>query len=280
MTRFLALLTLVSIAGFTQTPRFTSYAISSDGVQIAYDVYAGTATTGLVFVHGWSCDRTYWTGQAGPFSKKYKVVTIDLAGHGGSGLNRRDYTMESFGADLAAVVNKLELQKVIFVGHSMGGAVILEAARLLPGRVAAVILVDLVEKLDPTPYPAAEVDTFITSMTPHFKDSAKLFVKHMFTKTADPKLVETIVEDMSSAPPTVALSALENTINYFDEIPAAIQELRIPTIVINADKSVTDMASMKKYGVKVEIQKGVGHFLMMEDAKGFNAILVRVLSGL
>jgi pimeloyl-ACP methyl ester carboxylesterase len=74
----------------------------------------------LVFVHGWSCDRSYWKGQLEPFSQHYKVVAIDLAGHGASGKERKNYTIESFGADVAAVVNKLNLQHIILIGHSMG----------------------------------------------------------------------------------------------------------------------------------------------------------------
>jgi len=120
-------------------PRHT--AISADGIQISFHVQ-GSGTPALVFVHGWCCDKTYWDAQAPFFSKRYKVVTVDLAGHGESGLGRKDYTMEAFGEDVVAVVDKLGLDNVVLIGHSMGGPVILEAAQRIPERVIGLVAAD------------------------------------------------------------------------------------------------------------------------------------------
>jgi hypothetical protein len=109
------------------------FAISSDGVRIAYEVH-GEGSPALVFVHGWSCDRSYWAGQFEPFSRQFKVVAVDLAGHGDSGLERRAWTIQSFGDDVASVVKKLRLGRVILIGHSMGWDVIPEAARATASR--------------------------------------------------------------------------------------------------------------------------------------------------
>ena len=120
--------------------------VSKDSIPISYEVY-GKGTLALVFVHGWSCDKSYWKGQLQPFSQRYKVVAIDLAGHGASGLNRKDYTIESFGADVASVVERLDLKRIVLIGHSMGGDVIAAAARLLPrNRIAGLVMVDTYKK--------------------------------------------------------------------------------------------------------------------------------------
>ena len=79
--------------------------------------------------------------------KNFKVVSIDLAGHGESGLERKSWTIEAFGGDVAAVVKKLGLKRVILIGHSMGGDVIAEAARQLPGQTVGLIMVDTYKKL-------------------------------------------------------------------------------------------------------------------------------------
>lgn len=73
------------------------------------------------------------------FSAKHRVVTLDLAGHGHSGLARTRYTMKAFGEDVQAVTQAVGGRRVILIGHSMGGSVIAEAARLLPGRVIGLI---------------------------------------------------------------------------------------------------------------------------------------------
>ena len=73
----LAIFMIVSYSGFGQSiskqPSFTI--TTTDGVSIAYEVH-GDGSTALVFVHGWSCDRSYWKEQIEPFSKQYKVVSL------------------------------------------------------------------------------------------------------------------------------------------------------------------------------------------------------------
>ncbi len=68
---------------------------SADGVRVAYEV-RGTGTPALVFIHGWSCDRSYWAGQLETFSREFQVVAIDLAGHGESGFGRQPWTIGAF----------------------------------------------------------------------------------------------------------------------------------------------------------------------------------------
>jgi pimeloyl-ACP methyl ester carboxylesterase len=114
---------------------------SADGVPIAYEVH-GQGSPALVLVHGWSCDRGYWKEQIEYLAPQYQLVLVDLAGHGASGLGRKDYTMAAFGEDVAAVVDRLGLKSVVLVGHSMGGDVVVEAARRLQGRVIGLVWVD------------------------------------------------------------------------------------------------------------------------------------------
>src|SRR4030095_213268 len=133
----------------------------------------------LVFVHGWSCDRSYWEGQMDFFAKHFKVVAVDLAGHGESGLGRKDWTIEAFGDDVASVVNTLALQHVILIGHSMGGDVIAEAARRLNGRINGLIMVDVYKKLGPGRTPE-EVHAFVSRLRNDFADSTRLLVRSMF----------------------------------------------------------------------------------------------------
>src|SRR5262245_60870132 len=102
---------LAAEAPSARSPTYTTE--SSDGVPIAYDV-KGEGLLALVFVHGWSTDRTYWREQVEPFSRGFKVVTVDLAGHGESGTGRKEWSIEAFGDDVAAVVRKLSLRRAVF----------------------------------------------------------------------------------------------------------------------------------------------------------------------
>jgi pimeloyl-ACP methyl ester carboxylesterase len=251
---------------------------SPDGVSIAYEVH-GKGTPALVFVHGWSCDRSYWAQQLGPFSRQFTVVAIDLAGHGESGLGRKQWTIESFGEDVAAVVKKLGLRSVILVGHSMGGDVVPEAARRLPGRVKGMVWVDTYKQLGQGRSPE-QVRAFVDKFRPDFKATTVEVVRSMFPQNSDQKLVERVAQDMSSAPPRVALAALESAFNYSRVMPRTLEELKLPVIAINPDDTPTDIASMNRYGVEVMIMPGVGHFLHMEDPERFNGLLMNAVAKL
>ena len=253
-------------------------AASADGVAVAYDD-RGAGTPALVLVHGWSCDRTYWKGQIESLGRRNRVVTVDLAGHGESGTNRQAWTIAAFGADVAAVVEKLGLERVILVGHSMGGDVIVEAARRLRGRVAGLVWVDVYRKLDAPPT-TERIEAFVAPFRADFTGRTRAFVRGMFPATADKQLIEWIAADMSSAPKEIALAAMVSTFNNGREIPAALAELKLPTIAINADQPPTDFESLKRHGVEVVLMPGVGHFLMMEDPEGFNRILGAVMEKL
>ena len=254
-----------------QASKQTSTITASDGVSIAYEVH-GNGSTALVFVHGWSCDRSYWKHQIEPFSQRYKVVTVDLGGHGESGTGRKDWTIASFGGDVAGVVKKLGLKRVVLIGHSMGGDVIADAALQLPGRVAGLIMVDTYKKLGSGRTPES-VQAFINKLRTNFADSVRPLVRSMFLPNSDSALVEYIAMDMSSAPPAVALSALESSFTHSRLITHDFELLKLPVIALNPDNEPTDTASMQRYKVEVMIMPGVGHFLMMEEPKRFNELL-------
>src|SRR5262245_56964945 len=113
-------------------------ATSADGIPIHYDVQ-GNGAIALVFVHGWCCDRRSWDQQIAHFAPRYTVVCLDLAGHGASGRDRTQWTIPAFGQDVVAVVEQRGLGQVVLIGHSMGGPVIVEAARCLPAAVIGVV---------------------------------------------------------------------------------------------------------------------------------------------
>lgn len=252
---------------FAQTEKVKSV----DGVEISFDI-SGNGDTGLVFVHGWSCDKSYWQNQAELFSDNYKVVAIDLAGHGNSGMNRKDYTMELFGDDVAAVVNHLKINKVILIGHSMGGSVILEAAKKLGNKVVGIIGVDTYQSFVDN-WTSEQKDGFLKSFHDNFVLTTKGFVRSMFPQNADTLLVKKVADDMSSAPPEIAVSAMRNLF-YYDPVPT-LRNLNLPLISINCDMYPVSIEENKKYikDYEVKFMKGVGHFLMLERPDEFNDLL-------
>jgi len=249
-------------------------AISADGVPISYEV-RGRGEPALVFIHGWCCDRSYWKEQLPHFAKKYEVVAIDLAGHGGSGLNRKKWTMEAFGKDVVAVVNKLSLEQVILVGHSLGGPVILEAGSMMPKCVIGLIGVDTLDDFEGK-YSQEFINNFFAGIRGNFVEYTKNFVRPMFTPNSNPMLIERIVTDMSSAPPEAGIGALEAFFNFVNnDMTQVLRELKMPITCINSDRNPPNIKTNQRYApsFKAKIMSGVGHFVMLEDPETFNRLL-------
>jgi pimeloyl-ACP methyl ester carboxylesterase len=259
-------------------PTTTGLVPSVDGVPISFETTA-SRDRALVFVHGWSCDRTYWRHQVAVFAAEYEVVTIDLAGHGASGAGRTSWTMQAFGEDVIAVVDALQLRDAVLVGHSMGGDVIVEAALGLGDRVAGIVWVDTYRQLT-GPRTPEQLDALLEPFRADFAATTRQFVRMLFPAATTSTLVAEIAADMTSAPPAVAVNALRHSWEHEGAVMAGLPRLNVPVVAINPDFQPTDAVSLGAFGIETVIASGVGHFLMLEDADQFNRLLADVLAGI
>jgi pimeloyl-ACP methyl ester carboxylesterase len=254
-------------------------AISFDSERIAYDV-VGTEKPALIFIHGWCCDSRYWQKQLFAFSKNYQVITIDLAGHGNSSANRIDYTMLSFAKDVRAVIDKEKINRTILIGHSMGGGVIAEAARIMPKKVIAIIGIDTLQNVAEK-LPQKTLDKVVKPFELDFSNAMQTFVLPMFPLKADKKLIYWVKEDMSSAPQEVALSAFRNYAgqNINGEASKVFDEIPIPVVLINSRLWPTNSDENRKHikNYKLFYIEETGHFSMLEKPEEFNKILTDAL---
>jgi pimeloyl-ACP methyl ester carboxylesterase len=249
---------------------------ASDGAWIAYTI-RGDGSPAMIFIHGWMCDQTFWDAQVQPMADAHTVVTLDLPGHGTSGMTRNGWTLTAFGADVQSVVEHLDLDDVILIGHSMGGPVALEAARLMPDRVIGVIAVDALQdadfQVDPTR--AAEL---LALWERDFSGSCAGFVTSLFPETADPGLVDRVETAMCAAPPESSIAQLREFFQY--DMKAALEAIHVPVRCINSASWPTNVEGNRAYHEDFDavIIDGPGHFLMMEEPDEFNATLTRVVA--
>ena len=251
---------------------------SFDGVKISFDVQ-GQGAPALVFVHGWSCSSQYWNKQTAHFATKHKVVTIDLAGHGQSGSARKDYTIEAFGADVAAVIEKLDLNRIILIGHSMGGPVIVEAAAQMPERVICLVGADTFHDIEKG-YGGPELEEIAVRFEADFVNETQNFVRQMFPPFAEPELIDWIADNMSSADPQIAVNAFRNLGKY--DLKSAAEKLEIPIYSISTDLWPTNVEVNQNLvkSFKLKMMPGTGHFVMLEDAEKFNELLEEIIKEL
>ena len=250
--------------------------LSADGVSIHYDD-VGAGDPALVFVHGWNCDRSYWSGQLDHFARTHRVVNVDLAGHGDSGLNRGEWTMRAFGEDVSSVVTALDLQNVVLIGHSMGGKVIVEAARQLGDRVAGLVGVDTFHN-GGRKTPQGRQDEVFGQLAEDYPGFIANFVNRTFVEQSDPGIRDWVMADMSAAPYASAVGARQASGSY-DATPV-VASLDVPLVLINSDFLPTDTAHLQANAKDFRYREmsGVGHFVMLEDPATFNALLAQVLA--
>src|SRR5215469_4097681 len=243
-------------------------AASVDGIPI-HSTVTGSGPKAIVFVHGWTCDESSWTSQVPFFEKNYRVITLDLPGHGQSGSpSNGPLTMELFAKAIEAVRLEAKAGKIVLVGHSMGTPVIREYARLYPANVAGMVPVDGVLHLSGSPN-APNPDRM---KGPEGMKNREAMIRGMFGKSASPALQDHILKMMLAAPEATAYQAMAATFaapNWIEETFA------VPALGIYADHSAADdPVYFKKIfpnGSTVEVP-GTGHFVMMEKPREFNEL--------
>jgi sigma-B regulation protein RsbQ len=252
---------------------------AGDGLGLAGEV-RGQGDTALVFLHGWCGDREYWKHQAGPFAADYRVVTLDQAGHGESGKDRKVWSAAGLAGDVEAVAKSLGLKRVILVGHSMGGQVALLAAKRIPGTVVAVIGVDTLQNAE-SQLPEEVRTKFLADFDKDFKGTMRVVVAGMAHEKTDAELKEWLVTRAEAQDPKMALAIMRDLFGL--DMVTAFKEAKVPVRCINSAGGYqfftpTAVETNKKYAdFGAVIIDGVGHYPMLEKPDEFNRRLRDVL---
>ena len=249
---------------------------SADGVPIHYEV-RGEGEPTLVLVHGWALDARLWDGQLPALAARHRVVTLDLAGHGRSGRQRASWTMGAFGEDVKAVVEAAGANDVVLVGHSMGGPVVLEAARRMPQRVKGLVLVDTLLDVEQR-LPPEQIDAMARQLEGDYRTAVtRMSNDHLFAASTPPAVRERVLRHATALPAAMSVAMLRQAWSY-DPLPA-LRELHVPVRAVNADKFPTNLEVNRRHmpGYDAIIVAGAGHYPMLEDPARFNAALEQAL---
>lgn len=257
--------------------------LSADGVPIRYEV-RGAGQPTLVLVHGWSNDRTIWGEHLETLPDTYRVVALDLAGHGMSGTERVEWTIEAFGQDVVAVADHLGLDEVVLVGFSLGAAVVLEAAERMPERVQGVVFVDSFNDEDRA-LTSAAAEQIEAMFRANWRDTA--FVRAFaYLPDAPDSLVRATTYSMPEQPGEHLFAMLPEYTGWIErEFEPTVRGIDAPIAAISTTRSPTDVEAMRELapGFTLDTIAGVGHAGILHRRVGdFDAkllALVRRFSG-
>ena len=274
-------LVLVLVLGAVTAAR--AAAASVDGIPLHW-TSAGTGPQTLMLVHGWTCDDSSWSGQVPALTSKYRVLTIDLPGHGKSGkIDAGRFSMALFARAVEAVRAEAKADRIVLVGHSMGTPVIREYAKLYPQHVAALVLVDGVAVLGAPPREGvqrAQPPVADNMRGPEGPKNREAMIRGMFTPATPPALQDHVLKMMLAAPEATAYGAMVAT---FDPKIWTNDVMTMPVLGLFADKSALgNPDATRKVFPNYQHHEiaGTGHFLMMEKPREFNALLTAFVDAL
>lgn len=263
-----------------------SHFASFDGVKVHYESY-GAGKEAIVFIHGWTCDLTFWRGQAPLYSKRRSLL-IDLPGHGQSDKPKVPYPMEYFAKSIEAVLRDAGVERAVLVGHSLGGPIAYSFIHLFPEQAKALVLVDATVATNPNdPSFSGEQQDVFQRRAKNLSGAPgeKYFlaqVNSMFSAKTPPLLRNQIRAKMLSTPEYVRVAAVTSPSEIYPPAPGEMFD--IPALAIQVAEKGTEKRAeaMRTIFPKLRLEKwiGNGHFLMMEEPARFNLSLEKFLAGL
>ncbi len=178
-------------------------------INISYsDTGKGTA---VVLLHGFLENSSMWDAFVPEFSKKYRVITIDLLGHGQTGCLGYVHTMEDMADAVHAVLHELRIRKAIFVGHSMGGYVSLAFAELYPDMVKGIVLQNSTSRAD-SDERKANRDRAIKAVKQSYTNFVRMSIANLFSENNRERLdaeIENVKQEALNTPLQGIVAALE-----------------------------------------------------------------------
>jgi pimeloyl-ACP methyl ester carboxylesterase len=259
-----------------------------DGARVHYVSY-GKGDDALVLIHGWtqSIDAA-WRDQIPEFAKHYRVIALDLPGHGKSDKPRFSkepvpkgqpskpfvYSMDHFARAVAAVMLDARVKRAVLAGHSMGTPVARQFYRKFPQNTLGIIIVD--GSLRPFGN-AAILDQLIDNLRgPNYKAAIDQMFGMMFGSALSAEAQQRIKASTANTPQYVLVGAFEGMADsgIWGEDKINLQVLAImaknPFFPPNVEESFRGIAPRMEF----HMWDGVGHFLMMEKPKEFNAAVI------
>ncbi|MDG1050765.1 MAG: alpha/beta fold hydrolase, partial [Planctomycetota bacterium] len=251
---------------------------TKDGLSMAYSLMGEGRP--IVLIHGWCGNGAQWAGAATALARSYRVVVVDLVGHGASaGQARAKWSVEAYGDDVARLLESEGLQGAVLVGHSMGGPVALEAAVRASDRVAAIVGVESLHRLAGEADPA-RMAPYVTRFKDNFPAAMGEFTSALLREESPPEVKARILADSTACEPSMAVALVEYFGTY-DPKPAA-RFIDIPVRCINAQATPTDVEGNRALlsSFDVELFGETGHWPHLEAPRRFEAVLEGLLAEL
>jgi 3-oxoadipate enol-lactonase len=251
-------------------------------IAVSYDD-EGTGAP-LLLVHGHPFDRSMWRPQLDHLVRAgHRVIAPDLRGYGETTVVPGKTPLETFAADLAALLDHLGVDRVVLVGLSMGGQLALEFHRLFPHRLNGLVLAATSPKAETATGRQNRTEMAARLLREGMAPHAREVLFKMIAPTAARPVAEHVLTMMRSTPPEGAAAALLGRAERRDHT-GLLPAIRVPTLVVVGTEdeytpvSEAELLSSRIPGAELVVIDGAAHLPNLERPDEFNAALVAFLA--
>lgn len=230
----------------------------------------------VVFLHGAGGSHHTWRDQWAGLKGAARLIIPDLPGHAVSMGDPRD-SVEEYATWVADFLKEAGISKFVLAGHSMGGAIALQAAADRIKGLEALILAGTGAKLKISP-------VIFDGIAGRFREFAPELVEWMMARAAGPALRDDVTRDILSTKPSTFASDFRGC-DAFD-LRGRLGGIGVPTLVIVGDDDRLTPLWYSEYlatnirGAVLKIIHDAGHIAMLEQSEEFNSVIAAFLHSL
>lgn len=250
--------------------------VTIDGVALSV-LEAGTGDP-VIFVHGVVTTSNIFPKYLSAYSPDFRGIAVDLRGYGDSQKPDSGFTITQFSKDLIALADKLEIEKPVWVGVSMGGMILQQLALDYPERVRALVLVSTTDGAM-----VLDKDLPTIGKPRDFADVSRNIIIESFPRETPPALYQPLLDRIPTWNGTVLREALTSMAQA--DVHGRINKITAPTLVVVGAKDDVATPEIAR-GIQAQIagaqlvEFNTGHFMMTEDPERFRTVLGEFLRSL
>ena len=242
----------------------------------------------IVFLHAFPLNRTMWTAQEAALAPSYRVVTIDLRGHGESDAPLWHYSLDQTADDVRALLDHLAIRQAVFVGLSMGGYLLFALYRKYADRIRAMVLADTKAQEDS---PEGKAGRFQMAQVAYTKGPSAI-ADIMIPKLLSPATIRTrpeIVQHVRRMIEGNQISGIAGDLMAMAERPDSrplLRQITCPTqIIVGELDQATPLADAQLMadqitGSHLAVIQDAAHLANLEQSDRFNRLIINFISRL
>ena len=259
-----------------------------DGETLAYIDTGNPSGAPVVLIHGYTDSARDWVPLMPYLSKRFRLILVDIRGHGQSSKPECCYTRLDFAYDIKLLLDSLGIQRADIVGHSLGSLIAQTFAEFWPEKSRDVVLISSTGGRPPGMAPpkfdfAAEIRKLKEPIEP---DSPFMIAWWDSPTPVDPDFIRRQRKDAAGIPLRVWLAVLDQGLpsdNLYGDLQSTLPKLKAPTLLIWGSKDPIMEEPMRKTliqalpAAEVKVFDGLGHNPFWEDPEGVAAVINRFL---